>query len=165
MAGKGPGTRCLTFGVLCAAVLAIPAGGLDAAETTEPAQRALARRILDTTGVQGGLIVHLGCGDGKLTAALGARDGYLVHGLDCDADKVNRARQHVQALRLSALSNGPLYGKVSIEQWTGRHLPYADNLVNLIVMRDSGYEIRDEEIMRVLVPGGGVGSGKDRVGR
>ena len=30
---------------------------------------ATARQILDQTGVQGGLIVHLGCGDGHLTAA------------------------------------------------------------------------------------------------
>ena len=27
-----------------------------------------AKRILDATGVKGGIIVHLGCGDGKLTA-------------------------------------------------------------------------------------------------
>jgi len=30
-----------------------------------------ARTILDATGTQGGLIVHLGCGDGRLTAARG----------------------------------------------------------------------------------------------
>lgn len=42
----------------------------------------LARDILDATGVKGGLIVHLGCGDGKLTAALRVNDRYLVHGLD-----------------------------------------------------------------------------------
>ncbi len=33
---------------------------------------ALAREILDATGVRGGLVVHLGCGDGKLAAALRA---------------------------------------------------------------------------------------------
>ena len=43
-----------------------------------------ARRILDATGIKGGLIVHLGCGDGKLTAALHVNDGCLVHGLDAD---------------------------------------------------------------------------------
>lgn len=31
-----------------------------------------AGRILAATGIQGGLIVHVGCGDGVLTAALGA---------------------------------------------------------------------------------------------
>ena len=29
-----------------------------------------ASEVLDATGVQGGFVVHLGCGDGKQTAAL-----------------------------------------------------------------------------------------------
>ena len=37
-----------------------------------------AREILDTAGVQGGLVVHGGCADGKVTAALGAGEGFLV---------------------------------------------------------------------------------------
>jgi len=43
-----------------------------------------AKQILDRAGIQGGLIVHLGCGDGKLTAALHANDSYIVQGLDAD---------------------------------------------------------------------------------
>lgn len=39
-----------------------------------------AKQILDMAGIQGGLIVHLGCNDGKLTAALRANDRYLVPG-------------------------------------------------------------------------------------
>jgi len=31
-----------------------------------------AKQILNATNVKGGLIVHIGCGDGKLTAALRA---------------------------------------------------------------------------------------------
>ena len=41
-----------------------------------------AKQILDATGVKGGLIVHIGCGDGRRLAALRANDSYLVHGLD-----------------------------------------------------------------------------------
>ncbi|MEA3225187.1 MAG: hypothetical protein U9Q07_04490 [Planctomycetota bacterium] len=37
------------------------------------AQGKQAGRILAETGVKGGLVVHLGCGDGKLTAALRAK--------------------------------------------------------------------------------------------
>jgi 2-polyprenyl-3-methyl-5-hydroxy-6-metoxy-1,4-benzoquinol methylase len=44
--------------------------------------------ILGATGVKGGLVVHIGCGDGKLTAALHAGDNYLVHGLDQDATDI-----------------------------------------------------------------------------
>ncbi len=103
------------------------------------------QKILEATGVRGGLVVHVGCGDGKLTAALRAGDGYLVHGLDTDAKNVAAARQHVQSLGL--------YGKVSVEQWSGERLPYADNLVNLIVVRGPSSVARDE-LLRVLCPGG-----------
>jgi outer membrane protein assembly factor BamB len=105
-----------------------------------------AQQILAAAGVQGGLIVHLGCGDGKLTAALRANDAYLVHGLDADAKNIAAARKYIQSLGL--------YGKVSVEQWTGDRLPYADNLVNLLVISDASAKIADEEIRRVLAPRG-----------
>jgi len=57
------------------------------------AQPEQASRILDESGIKGGLVVHLGCGDGKLTAALRANDSYLVHGLDEDAQNVRKARE------------------------------------------------------------------------
>ena len=105
-----------------------------------------AKEILDTAGVKGGLVVHVGCGDGKLTADLHAGDQYLVHGLDTDAANVQAARKHLQGLGL--------YGPVSVDRFDGKRLPYVDNLVNLIVIHDARREIRDEEIMRVLAPGG-----------
>ena len=110
---------------------------------TDPANRA--RRILADTGVQGGLIVHLGCGDGGLTAALGAGQGYLVHGLEADVADVRAAR-----LRIRGIGS---YGKVSVDHFDGRHLPYADNLVNLLVAEDLG-DVTMDEVMRVLSPHG-----------
>lgn len=109
------------------------------------AQEREARAILDAAGVTGGLIVHLGCGDGKLTAALRATDRFLVHGLDTDAAKVDKAREHIQ-------SRG-LYGPVSVEAWDGERLPYADNLVNLLVLENVG-RVPASEVPRVLAPGG-----------
>ena len=50
-----------------------------------------AARILQATGIKGGLVVHLGCGDGRLTAALRAGDAYVVHGLDADAANIEKA--------------------------------------------------------------------------
>ena len=102
-------------------------------------------QILDDTGTRGGLVVHLGCGDGTLTAALRAGDGYLVHGLDADAANVRQAREHCRSLGL--------YGPVSVERWTGNRLPYTDNLVNLVVAEALG-EIPMAEVLRVLVPEG-----------
>ncbi len=104
-----------------------------------------AKEILDATGVAGGLIVHVGCGDGALTAALRANDSYLLHGLDTDPANIEKARQNIR-------SRG-LYGKVSVERLAGRGLPYIDNLVNLVVSEDLG-DVAMAEVMRVLAPGG-----------
>ena len=104
-----------------------------------------AKDILTATGVKGGIVVHLGSGDGKLTAALRANDKYTVHGLDADAANVGRAREHIHSLGL--------YGQVSVEQFDGVRLPYADNLINLMVVEKAG-KVKNKEIMRVLVPEG-----------
>lgn len=102
-----------------------------------------AEQILETTGVRGGLIVHIGCGDGRLTAALAAGEAYRVHGLDTDPDRVREARQQVQA--------AGRYGQVAIELWDGSRLPYTDNLVNLAVVEEPG-SLCDRELARVLAP-------------
>ena len=101
--------------------------------------------ILAATGSKGGLVVHLGCGDGKLTAALRANESFIVHGLDANAKNVAIARQNIQALGV--------YGKVTVEQWSNARLPYADNLVNLLVAENLG-GIPMDEVMRVLAPNG-----------
>jgi len=116
-----------------------------AEEAATTAAEQLARQILDATGIQGGLIVHLGCGDGRLTAALQATPTTLVHGLDGDAANVKAARRHIRSLGL--------YGKVSAEHWAGGQLPYIDNLVNLLVAEDAN-AVPMTEVMRVLAPHG-----------
>ena len=117
-----------------------------AADSRAVSEQDVARNILTASGIQGGLIVHIGCGDGRLTAALRADESYLVHGLDTSAENVQKARKHVQAIGL--------YGDVSVDRFDGKRLPYVDNLVNLVVIRDAGCGVRDEEILRVLAPGG-----------
>jgi outer membrane protein assembly factor BamB len=121
--------------------LSYPAEG----ETSPRAESQRAREILDASGIRGGLVVHLGCGDGKLTAALRAGDGYLVHGLDRNARSVEMGREHIKSLGL--------YGKVSVELWRGEGLPYIDNLVNLVVA-DEPVGAGMDEVLRVLAPNG-----------
>lgn len=104
-----------------------------------------AKEILDGAGVKGGVIVHLGCGDGRFTVALHVNDGCLVHGLDADSTNVEKARAQIR-------SRG-LYGPVSAMKLVGTKLPYAENLVNLIVTEDLG-DISMDEVIRVLVPNG-----------
>jgi len=112
-----------------------------------------AKSIIEGAGIQGGLVVHLGCGDGELTAALRADERYLVHGLDSNAAQVAEARETIRAQGL--------YGPVSVDTFDGRRLPYVDNLVNLLVADDLK-DVTKQEVMRVLAPrgvawvGGGV---------
>ncbi|MEA3224611.1 MAG: PQQ-binding-like beta-propeller repeat protein, partial [Planctomycetota bacterium] len=133
------GVRCTPYGLL---IFCLSAGTALAANDNATAQ---AKRILDETGMQGGIVVHLGCGDGKLTAALGAGDNITVHGLEADPAKVAEARSYIQAQGI--------YGPVSVEQFSGSKLPYADNLINLVFVQDPGNVTRNE-VMRVLAPGG-----------
>jgi len=141
---QASGLRCTIAAAAIAFCLA--ATVLQAADTAgQTTEQSLAREILQSTGVRGGLIVHLGCGDGRLTAALRQGDGYLVHGLDADAEDVEQARRYIE-------SRG-LYGNVSVDRRRGNRLPYIDNLVNLVVCEDLG-SVSMDEVMRVLCPKG-----------
>ena len=130
--------RCLLVRTLVTAALltalGLPAGAADGDR---------AESILKAAGVKGGLIVHLGCGDGKRTAALHANARYLVHGLDTEPTNVAKARTHIRSLGL--------YGPVSVDRLRGNRLPYADNLVNLVVAEDLG-AVPMADVMRVLAP-------------
>ncbi|MHC4401407.1 MAG: outer membrane protein assembly factor BamB family protein [Planctomycetota bacterium] len=117
-----------------------------AAAAPDQDPNALAREILAGSGVEGGLIVHAGCGDGRLTVALRANDRYLALGLDTDPEHVDEARERARSLGLSA-------GSVSFDRFDGEHLPLIDNLVNLVVAGDSG-AMPMKEALRVLCPGG-----------
>jgi len=105
----------------------------------------VARKILDDTGITGGLVVHIGCGDGTFTIALHANDRYLVHGLTRDPAKVQHARARIRTVGLT--------GKVTVSVWRGDTLPFLDNQVNLLVCED-GAAVTSSEITRVLAPRG-----------
>ena len=131
----------MMLGMMMMLVLAAASAASAAAATAETE----AKTHLDAAGVRGGLVVHVGCGDGKLTAALRANDSFIVHGLDADAANVAKAREHLNALKLT--------GKVSVARLAGGRLPYVDNLVRLVVADDLG-AVAMGEVMRVLAPNG-----------
>ena len=99
--------------------------------------------ILNATRIEGGLVVHIGCGDGSLTAALCINDRFIVHGLDTDPNNVRIARDYIKSLGI--------YGKVSVDTFDGKGLPYIDNLVNLVISEDT-VEVSMDEVLRVLCP-------------
>jgi outer membrane protein assembly factor BamB len=134
--------RMIQFVPIAAAAFLLMAS---AAVAASPSDNPQAMQILEATGVRGGLIVHLGCGDGRLTAALRQDERFLVQGLDADPQHVEAARKYVQSLGL--------YGKVSIDRLTGSRLPYIEDFVNLIVAEKSS-NVPAAELLRVLAPGG-----------
>ena len=106
-----------------------------------------ARQLLDEHGVKGGLVVHVGCGDGKLTADIAKAAKVVVHGLDANADKIAKARRLFHSSTAAT--------RLSAEHWTATKLPHAGNLVNLLLV-DEGAHVPSAESIRVLAPGGTV---------
>ena len=111
-----------------------------------------AKAILDASGVKAGFCVHVGSSDGSLIAKLAKQSKLLVHGLALDSASVGKARQQIQ-------SEG-IYGQASVELLRGKALPYADNLVNLLIVEDlpsaQGAGITLKEMVRVVCPNGTI---------
>ncbi|MCP4607776.1 MAG: PQQ-binding-like beta-propeller repeat protein [Planctomycetes bacterium] len=103
------------------------------------------REIVDASDFEGGLIVHVGCGDGEITAKF-YKEGRLVLGLDANLDNVARARAHF-------LEKGVI-GHVVADRMLPGTLPLLDGMVNLVVVSSSRPEVTSEEILRVLAPEG-----------
>jgi len=104
--------------------------------------------LYSVAGIRGGVVVQLGVDDGKELAQLRSGDSFLVQGLEEDRSKIGRIREY--------LSSQGLNGAATVRGFDGRHLPYIDNLVNLIVVSGVGCQVSGEEIERVLAPRGVV---------
>jgi len=111
-----------------------------------------AQQIASLAGFHGGLVVHVGCGDGHLTAALRLAENCVVQGLETDAGRVERARAAIRALGV--------YGPVSVIQWNGKKLPYVDNLATLVVCENPDV-VPPDELTRVLRPHGAAALKRD----
>lgn len=108
---------------------------------------ARAQELVKASGIRAGLVVHVGVTDGRLTAELGKAGNFLVHGLAIDAAAAEEARKHVESLGL--------YGRVSVEKCSLDRLPYAEDIVNLLVVSAAAAsKVKAGEIARVLAPDG-----------
>ncbi len=98
-------------------------------------------------GLHGGLIVQLGGSETDTAAQLSRTGRFLIHVLERDAKTVQSARAQIR-------KKGH-YGMAWVEQFDeSRRLPYAENMVNLIVVRD--FTVPVEELFRVLTPSGSL---------
>ena len=117
--------------------------------------------IYEKSGIEGGLVVELGFVDVEFTAKLGAVETVTLQTLDSDPQRVAGARKELEAKGL--------HGRITVDRFNGKTLPYADNLVNLIVLHDTSadgdrVDVSHEEMMRVLAPGGVFCSGVGQAG-
>jgi len=113
--------------------------------------------LCEKQGVTGGLCVQVGSEDLAVALELGRTGRVLVEVLDTDASKVERARKQIHATGL--------YGLVSANRWdSDKPLPYAENLVNLVLINKGG-KVPPAEVVRVLRPGGVVLAKGERVPR
>jgi outer membrane protein assembly factor BamB len=96
----------------------------------------------------GGLCVHLGVSDGRLTAKLNANGKYAVHGLASNKSALEKSRKYL-------IGKG-LYGPVSVALARSGKLPYAENLVNAVLLENPSDfpQLLLPEVMRILTPNG-----------
>jgi len=139
-----------TFSLCTGSVLCIFIATMASAAPTGKEDEA--KQIASLAGFHGGLVIHVGCGEGKLTAALRLADNCVVQGLDANAKNVEAARAAIRSLGL--------YGPVSVMHWSGKKLPYVDNLATLVVCEDAS-AIAADELMRVLRPHGAAAVKRD----
>ena len=146
MSGPPAGSRLLTM-LVCLFLSAAPAAadGLVAAE------------LRKTAGTWRGLVVHLVSTDGRMEIDLvgvgtRAQGQALVCGLALDDASLAKARR--------AITAAGIYGLASVHRVRSlKTLPFADNTVDLLVGYVNAAEMpvpHDDEIMRVLAPGGTV---------
>ncbi len=112
---------------------------------------ALARILVTDSGVRRGVCAVLGCSDGKFALQLARASDLLVHVQEPDAAAVDAARE--------LLSEAGVYGKrVIVEKGPLGRLPYADNVVDVVISVSLSDELLDKispsEILRVLRPRG-----------
>lgn len=99
-----------------------------AAVCAELGERFAIEGMLAQTGASGGIVSYVGRPDADDLAKLSANYRF-VHVLEGDAGRADQLDKQ--------LYERGLRGKVSVMRWRESHLPYADDLVNLVVMRTS----------------------------
>jgi outer membrane protein assembly factor BamB len=122
--------------IVFSAVIVCQGFGANVSETT-------AR--IDSAKLIGGFVVQVG-GSKSDMAALAESKHLVIHGL-------NQSPKVVEEVRKTIRSTGT-YGTISVQTYDGKHLPYIDNMVNLIVISEPNTQLPKAEILRVLVPGG-----------
>ena len=95
--------------------------------------------------VEGGLVVRIGAEALESVSNDWNKPGCLFQCLVTSPEKSSSLRKEIM--------EAGFYGKVSVAQFDGQHLPYINNLVNLVVA-ENGFNVPNSELNRVLAPYG-----------
>ena len=132
--------------------LVLGAGFLIVAASSAETPGRLGQHLAEKAGLGKGVCAVLGCPDPQLAVDLAVQGGFLVHVLD-------PAQDHVAAVRSAAEEAGLDITRLVAERSSERSsLPYADNVVDLIVACDATSEmltaLSPVDVLRALRPGG-----------
>lgn len=94
-------------------------------------------------GITGGIVVQIGSDDLSLRS-LG--DRFHVRLLMPDEAAATAAQ--------AAIDQADLQGRFTVSVWNGGALPFADRVVNAMIVQSSTFKVQHEEIERVLTPRG-----------
>jgi outer membrane protein assembly factor BamB len=118
-------------------------------------EQAAQEQAKTTSRFLGGLCIVIGDVDSAITKRYGTSN-YVVNMLSKDRDSLSVARELSTTLREHGAT-------CHASLWSGKTLPYVDNLANVIVVGSSS-NVPESELMRVLRPGGRVIRGSDKKG-
>ncbi len=102
-----------------------------------------AQEISTAANYHGGIVVHLDSNGSTLSTELASRPHTQLQVLESNPDALAASR--------TALFKTGDYGQASAMRYDGTHLPYIDNMINLIVCTKKS-TVPHEEILRVLKP-------------
>ncbi|MCE5326924.1 MAG: PQQ-binding-like beta-propeller repeat protein [Planctomycetaceae bacterium] len=113
-------------------------------------QDARATEVLKTAGIDRGVCLMLGCGDGRVAIEIARQSRLRVIAVDTDSEAVASARKEIQAVGL--------YGaRVAVHHLPGYEaMPFVGNFANIIVASQPLSEPAVAEATRLLCPGSGV---------
>jgi len=137
-------TRCVATMITLLGTALLASGPCAAAETPD----ATAKSLAGSSGLPGGFCVVLGRTDVALPMALADQGRFVVQALCNDPAAIAELRETIRATGV--------YGRVSADGFDGGRLPYAENLISLIVadrysaLAERGLAI--DEVLRVLAP-------------
>lgn len=146
--------RPLRLGLITFAFCTVLVHHLNARENskTEATAAGTADVVLRLSDLPGGVCVILGDRDGELALSISRHNRFTVHSLYNDRASLDKARERID--------RHGVYGRASADLAQYSPLPYAENLVNVIVadnyqmLKSKGLSV--DELFRVLTPRGVV---------